>query len=326
MRDAFVSFGQRWKKAAINPKVASKQSSNLVGIKGLAKAIHVQPSTARKLVAKGLIQVQSRSDTAIPRSVFDLSGQHRFAFAEGRSLTIIHAAQMLDIPVDILRVYRARGYYQARYLAIPVTLFYERDVERLRQDLMQDCKAIKVLTRNYMTLAQILRTKHSAAIKAEFLAAVKDRIISSLGKLSEMPSGLVFDTLCARNYLQKFKIQLQGGITFEEVDARLKVDREVVFSLIKADVLRCTYHQDIGMRVSEKSLNLFEDRFVSCRELANMKMTTQKSVIEVCHSMGVSLYQLADARPNQKLVHWIEKKEMPLLGLYETERYFAKAA
>ena len=326
MRDAFVSFGQRWKKAAINPKLASNQSSNVVGINGLAKAIHVQPSTARKLVAKGLIQVQSRSDTAIPRSVFDVNGQHRFAFAEGSSLSVKHAAQMLDIPVDILRAYRARGYYQARYLAIPVTLFHERDVEQLRQDLMQNCKVIKVLSRNHITLAQIMRTKHSAEIKAAFIDAVKTRTNSPLGKLSDQPSGLVFDRLRARNYLQMLKIQLQGGVTFEEVDAKLKLNREVVFSLIKADVLQCIYHQDIGMRVSEKSLNLFEGRFISCKELAYLKTVTQKSLIELCHSMGVSLYQLADARTNQKPVLWIERKDMPLLGLYENEGYFAKAA
>ena len=326
MRDAFVSFGLRWKKAAINPKLSSTQLSNVVGINGLAKAIHVQPSTARKLVAKGLIQVQSRSDTAIPRSVFDLSGQHRFAFVEGRSLSVKYAAQMLDIPADILRAYRARGYYQARYLAIPVTLFHERDMEQLRQDLMQDCKALKVINSGHMTLAQVLRTKHSAAIKGAFIAAVKDRIISPLGKLSEMPSGLVFDILGARTYLQMLKLQLHGGVSFEELDSKLKVDREVVFSLIKADVLQCSYHQDMGMRVSEKSLNLFEERFISCKKLANMKSTTQKSVIELCHSMGVILYQLADTRPNQKPAHWIDKKDMPLLGLYENERYFAKAA
>ena len=241
-------------------------------------------------------------------------------------MSVKHAAQMLDIPVDILCAYRARGYYQARHLAIPVTLFHERDLEQLRLDLIQNCKTIKVLSRNHMTLAQIMRINHSAEIKAAFIDAVKTRTNSPLGKLSDQPSGLVFDRLHARYFLQKLKIQLKGGVTFEEVDAKLMLNREVVLSLIKADFLQCTYHQDLGMRVSEASLNLFEDKFFSCKELAYLKTITQKSVIELCHSMGVSLYQLADARTNQKPVLWIERKDMPLLGLYENEGYLAKAA
>lgn len=115
MRDAFISFGrQRWKKAAIDPKRKDKAQSNVVGINGLAKVTNIHPHTLRGLVAKGLIEINGRSDTAQPRDVFDLTRQQRFAFAEDKSLSVKKAAEILDIPVDVLKAYRAQGLYQAR--------------------------------------------------------------------------------------------------------------------------------------------------------------------------------------------------------------------
>ena len=326
MREAFISFGQeRWKQAAIHPKFAPKASAKVVGIYGLAKAMHVQPSTARKMVAKGLVKVQS-SESSHARELFDVTQQQSFEFAQGKSLSVKTAAQMLDIPVDVLRAYRARGYYQARYLVVPMGLYHERDVQTLHQELMRDCKPCKVfVNKQHFTLNQIMLMKTSAEVKAAFIAAVKDRKITPIGKLSDYPSGLVFDKISVNHYLDKLKNLLKGGMSFEEVKSTLQVDREVLLALIKADVLRCRY-QLSGMRILEDSLQAFTSRYISCKEIARIKAMTQNALMELCHALGVGLYQLPQTKCLKQSPMWIETRQMALLGIYHEEYRYAIAA
>lgn len=82
MHKEFVAFGERrWKKASIHPRLKPANTSHIVGIYGLAKAMGIMPSTARKLVAKGAIPVHSRSGKN-GRLLFDLSGQMTMDFAK----------------------------------------------------------------------------------------------------------------------------------------------------------------------------------------------------------------------------------------------------
>lgn len=326
MREAFISFGQeRWKQAAIHPKFAPNASAKVVGIYGLAKAMHVRPSTARKLVTKGLVKIQS-SESSHARELFDVTQQQSFEFAQGKSLSVKSAAQVLDIPVDVLRAYRSRGYYQARYLAVPLGLYHERDVETLHQELMHDCKPCKIfVNKQDLTLNQIMLMKTSAEIKAAFIAAVKDRVITPVGKLSDHPSGLVFDKTSVNHYLDKLKNLLKGGMSFEEVKSTLQVDRVVLLGLIKADVLRCQCQRS-GMRILEDSLHKFTDQYVLCKEIAHIKAMSQNSLTELCHALGVGLYQLPQTKYLKQSPVWIERCQLALLGIYNNQEELAIAA
>lgn len=327
MREAFFSFGQeRWKRAAMDPKRKDNIRPNVVGINGLAKVTHIHPHTLRGLVAKGLIEINGRSDTAQPRDVFDLSRQQRFAFAEGKSLSVKKAAEMLDIPVEVLRAYRAQGLYQARYLAIPIVLFHERDVEQLKQALLQDCVLTKVyISKQHLTMAEVMRMKLSAEIKALFIAAVKDRMIKPVGKLSEQVSGLLFDALTTKQCLHQIKQTLQGGTSFEEAKASLKVEREVLLALVKADILQCFYISQ-GMRISYESLIRFQDRYIACHEVARLKGTTQTYLFKLCGVLGLPLFKLASLKSDKRNICWLEKQHLTLLGIHGIGECFAEAA
>ena len=327
MRDAFIKFGEeRWKQAAIHPKFVSNESSKVVGIYGLAKAMNVQPSTARNMVNRGLIKVHS-PDIGGSRDIFDVSGQHSFEFAQGKSLSVKKAAEILDIPVDVLRAYRARGYYQARYLAVPIVLYHERDVEALQLDLMKDRKPLKeFILKQHLTMKQVMQMKTNAGVKAAFIEAVRDMTILPVGKLTDKPSGLVFDATTTKNYLLNISNELKGSISFEEAKSQLKIDREALFALIKAEILHCQNH-GFGMRIVEKSLNAFSDQFVACQEVARMKAMTQKSVIDLCNALGVSIYQFAQVTSKNRNMIWVERSQLVLLGInFYHESYYAKAA
>jgi hypothetical protein len=326
MREAFISFGQeRWKQAAIHPQFAPNAAAKVVGIYGLAKAMHIRPSTARRLVTKGLVKMQN-SESSHARELFDVTQQQSFEFAKGKSLSLKTAAQILDIPVDVLRAYRARGHYQARYLAVPTVLYHERDVDALHQALMHDCKWCQVfVNKQHLTLNQIMRMKTSAEIKAAFIAAVKDRTIIPIGKLSELASGLVFDKASVNHYLDKLKNLFKGGMSFEEVESTLKVDRTVLLALIKADVLRYRY-QTCGVRILEESFHTFTEQYISCKEVAHIKAMSQNALIELCHALGVSIYQLSPTKYLKQSPMWVERCQLALLGVYNDQERYAIAA
>lgn len=327
MRDAFIRFGEeRWKQAAIHPKFVSNESAKIVGIYGLAKAMNVQPSTARNMINRGLIKVHS-PDIGHSRDVFDVSDQHSFEFAQGKSLSVKKAAEILDIPVDVLRAYRARGYYQARYLAVPIVLYHERDVEVLQLDLMKDRKPLKeAILRQHLTMKQVMQMKTSAEIKAAFIAAVRDMTIVPVGKLSDKPSGLVFHAITTKNYLANLNNKLKGSISFEEAKSQLQIDRGALLALIKANILQCQNHS-FGMRIVEESVKAFSYQFITCIEVARMKAMTQKSVIDLCNVLGVSIYQFAQAASINKNMMWVERRQLVLLGInLFQENDYAKAA
>lgn len=326
MREAFISFGQeRWKQAAIHPKFKSNESAKVVGIYGLAKAIAIHPSTARKLVAKGLVKVEN-PNSSHTRELFDMTKQHSFEFAKGKSLSVKAAAELLDIPVDVLRAYRARGHYQARYLAVPSVLYHERDVDNLLQDLMKECKPCRMFVNTqHMTLNQIMLMKTTAEIKAVLIAEVKDRKIVPIGKLTDLPSGLVFDKKVIQQNLDKLKNLLKGGVSFDEVRSQLQVDRNTVIALIKADVIRCQY-QRAGMRVLEESFDAFTSRYISCKEVAHMRCLSKNAVMDLCHQLGVGLYQLPASKYLKQNPMWIERNQLALLGIYTDEQHYAIAA
>jgi hypothetical protein len=191
---------------------------------------------------------------------------------------------------------------------------------------MYDCEQCKIfVNKQHFTLNQIMLMKTSAEIKAAFIAAVKDRTIIPIGKLSEYPSGLVFDKTSVNHYLDKLKSLLNGGMSFEEVKSTLQIDRTVLLGLIKADVLHCRY-QLSGMRILEDSFQVFTDQYVLCKEIAYIKAMSQNSLMTLCHALGVGLYQLPQTKYLKQSPVWIERCQLALLGIYNDQEEFAIAA
>jgi len=260
MREAFVSFGQKhWKKARIHPKLVQNNTMTLVGINALSARINIHPSTIKKLVTRGLVKT-TNGHSKSSRLLFDEADQLKFEFAQGKSLSIKNAARNLDLPVEILKAYRASGYYQARYLAAPVALFNERDVEQLFKDLIKNCELYTGIDdTEFITLAQIMRMKFTAEIKAMFISEVVQRKIVPLGLIDMKPSGLLFNKMEVNKYLYILRESLQESISFEQSKNILKMTREPLLKLIKANLINCKF-QNNTLRIDEKSVLNFHEQ------------------------------------------------------------------
>lgn len=267
IRDAFVQYGQQHCSQAIVHPNLGQQSSGTFGMQQLAAHIGVQPSTLRKLIQDGHIRVDAKIMKATRKSLV-LSPQQPFAFATGLRLSLRQAAQRLDIPVNILREYRAQGLYQAKYLVVPVQLFHERDVDKLHQDLMQGFKASNItLQSHHITLDAIMRMKVSAEVKAHWLDAVRNRKILAIATLSDLPSGLVFDQSSVKNYIERIASALVNTISLNDVKDSLGINAKGLFSLVRAGYLKTAYAQTYGMRITKESYLAIHKQSSSIREL-----------------------------------------------------------
>jgi hypothetical protein len=314
LHQAFVEFGeQHWKQATIHPRLTSGKASNIVGIEGLAKAIGVQPSTARKLVAKGVIPVHA-DHPKNGRKLFDLSQQLPFEFAEGESLSLEAAAEVLDIPAAILRAYRSRGYYSQRYLASPAVLYHERDVEALSAELVQDCPQINVQAElRYTTLRKVMLKKLGPSeVKASFIDAVRKREIRPLGIAGDRPGDLVFDAREVKDFLDRIDIKIAGSVSIEHGQKSLGVNQSAIVALGKAGLLELVC-SDFGIRITEASLQSFSARYASCRQIAKLKGMTKKELMALCKELHLGVLHLES---NTAESIFIDRHHAMLLGIH----------
>lgn len=316
LHHAFVEFGeQHWKRAAIHPRLTSGKASNIVGIEGLAKAIGVRPSTARRLVDKGVIPVHAQHQKN-GRKLFDLSQQLPFEFAEGKSLSLEAAAEVLDIPAAILRVYRSRGYFSQRHLASPAALYHERDVEALRVELIQDCPRIDMREElRYTTLRKVMLKKLGPSeVKAAFIDAIRKREIRPLGTLSARPGDLIFDAREAKDFLDRIGQKVAGSVSFEHGQKELGVNQGAIVALDKAGRLELVC-SDFGTRITEESLHSFSARYASCRQIAKLKGISQKELMALCNELQLEVLNwYGDGHSTEGC--FIDRRHAMLLGIY----------
>lgn len=317
MREAFISFGQnRWRQASMHPKLSQLITGQVMGMQQLASQLGVQPSTLRKMIADKVINVEVNELNAT-RKLITLSAQQPFEFASGSRWSLKQAAQQLDIPVEILRAYRSQGYYEAKHFVAPMHMFHELDVAVLHKRLMQGMqfKVPFLIGKHHITLAQVMRLKISSEMKAMWLNAVCKRQILAVGTKSALSSGLVFDAHSVKSYFDHIKIALQNTLSLNEVQSELKIDRSTLFALVKHGLLTKAYLPSYGLRITEDSFTHFKNNMIACRQVALLKNTTEKAVLELCRQMQIPVIQIRRSNFLNQLTYWIPRFQLYLLGV-----------
>lgn len=320
MHEAFVEFGQHhWKQASIHPQLLGKSSSNIVGIEGLAKAIGVMPSTARMLVATGTIPVHAHHPKN-GRMLFDLSQQMPFAFAEGKSLSLDSAAQILDLPVTVLRAYRARGYYQARHLASPMKLFHEKDVAELKTELMKDCSRIEIEDEvRYKTLRKVMMQKLGPSeVKAALVDAIRKRRITPIGIAGNLPADLILEARAVKEFLLSMSDDCTDSVSVDTCIELLDCDEVAIRLLIQQGYLEYL-NTEFGVRITRESFDRFHSKFISLRAVSRIKKLTKQEVGNLCEEMAIDQLVLDQNHASLRNT-FIRRQYLPLLGITALEK------
>lgn len=321
MREAFIEFGQlHWQKATLHPKLTS-EIGLAMGMQQLANQLNVHPNTLRKMIADDVINVEV-NDLNATRKLVTLHQQQAFKFDDGKRLNIKQMAQRLGIPTDVIRAYKAGGYFKAKHFA-PAPFFHELDVEALCISLMQglNYKAPFLINKRQVTLEQVMRYKISAELKAMWLNAVSSRQILAVGATSALPSGLVFDETVTKSHIAEFKMQLKSTMSIQEVETKLGVDKATVFALMKQGLLICLSLEGFGLRINQESFNNFNDSMITCKRIASLKNRPLKQILALCKQLQIPIVKIEGA----KKTFWIPRSQLCLLGLDHAILYKAAA-
>lgn len=160
------------------------------------------------------------------------------------------------MPVAILNVYRQKGYYQAHFMTNPMKLFHERDVERLRQELMESVELISNSPQDirYISLKQIMLKKLGPSVlKAALIEAIRVREIMPVGIAGDKPGDLLFKRSQIDETIYKLTQNFSGMISSEDAGEILGVDAKVVKNLIQANAFEAC-STDYGIYVIEDSV------------------------------------------------------------------------
>ncbi len=322
MREAFLNFGQQWKKAHIHPKMRpegmSNQTtdyvSNIVGIDAFAKIHKMHPATVRQYVAQGLIKT-SHEVGANGRMLFDLTKQQQFEFAQGKSLSLGDASVILELPEAVLRCYRKLGLYQPRYFAVPPTLFHEKDVQALKDKLLTGTKHLKVYDlKHHLTMTQIMLKKLGPAdVKAKFIDAVAKQEIRPIGFLRPSPSQLVFDKKAVKDWLNQIHTKLQGSHACQDVMDTAQLNPATLQALLKSTMIKGKVI-DSEIRIDEASFEAFNASFIACQQVAMLKGISYQTVLQLCDALSIVRYRFLMSE-QQYSKAFITRAELTLLGL-----------
>ena len=300
IKDAFIKFGlEKWKKAYVTHKLDSGvgQRNQVVGIYGLASALGVMTSTANRIASQELIPTSLITYNGRTRKLFDISKGVPFEASVGESFTVRKAAALLSLPVSVLKVLREQGIYQVRHIANPMAAYHELDLNAFRDKLLA-CRATnsRKLTDDLITFKQVMLMKAGAGIvKASFIRAILIGELLSIGSIDENIEAILFKKHDVMRFMEESKQMLLGLITVATAARQLHCDPKVVKNLYRDGMLSGNQKSN-GLFINKDSLDLFNQRYVSCAAIASIHSACSARVVSLLKENLIDLHYFPRAK------------------------------
>lgn len=294
IKDAFIKFGtDEWKQAYVTNKLdgGTGQGKQLVGICGVANALGVMNSTAKKIVKQELIPNTVVTYNGRSRMLFDLDQGMPFKASIGASYTVRKAAAWLGLPVSVLKTLRKQGDYEVRHIANPTTAYHQLDLNAFRDRLLA-CRTVSTLNLldECLTLKQVMLMKTGAdAIKASFVSAILSGKLLSIGSIDESVDGMQFTRSDVMQFMVVSKREFFGLITVVAAAKQLHCDPLVVKNLY-TDGIVSGNQQSNGLFIRQDSLDAFGERYVSCAAIASKQSSNSTKIVSLCKKNMIALH------------------------------------
>lgn len=294
IKDAFIKFGaEEWKQAYVTNKLdgGTGQGKQLVGICGVAKALGVMNSTAKKIVRQGLIPSTTVTYNGRSRMLFDLDQGMPFQASKEASCTLRKAAAWLGLPVSVLKILREHGDYEVLHIANPMAAYHKLDLNAFRDRLLT-CRTFSSLNLldDCLTLKQVMKMKAGAdAIKASFVRAMLSGKLLSIGSINENVDGIQFTRSDVMQFMVESKRDFFGLITVVAAAKQLHCDPLVVKNLYQEGIL-VGNQQSNGLFIQQDSLDVFGERYMSCAAIASKLNTNSSKIVSLCKRNMIALH------------------------------------
>lgn len=317
IKEAFIKFGaEEWKQAYVSKTLdgGTGQGKQLVGIYGLASALGVMTSTARKIVMKEQIPSVTVTFNGRSRQLFDLDQALPFKASVGASFTVRKAAAWLSLPVSVLKTLRQQGDYEVQHIANPMAAYHELDLKAF-QDKLLACRTVNPLNLSdeHITLKQVMLMKAGAdAIKASFVYAILSGKLISIGNADEGINGMVF----TRDEVEQFMVESKRQylkLTTLVTAAKFLHSSSIVVKNLYRDGLLAGNQMPNGLFIREDSLAAFGAQYISCAAIASEHHTQSSCVIKRCQEKLINLHWFP-RECNKTMQPFINRHDVAMLG------------
>jgi DNA-binding transcriptional MerR regulator len=293
IRDEFVRFGtNEWGEGVVDNKLFRGERSHkrFVSTSEMSKRLGVRPDTLRAWVEKNDFPAETQTFGNYKRHIVDSNAITIKNGKAGKTLGGREAAAFIGIPVSVLKLLRETGHYRAEYLPSRRKAYHEIDLMNFKEATLSLTTRLPEGSSSGISLREVMRLKfRNETAKADFLRAVLDGRIQSIGRLGEGVDGLQFNTTCVEQFLRDKRAEAEeDSWSLSDTAQFLSCDPVIVPTLIREGFLQVS-NCSTGRRVTIQSVKHFDDLYISVARLAKDAGTSSRKLQSKLEVAGVPL-------------------------------------
>lgn len=320
LRNEFISYENSYIKSSYIDKRLTKSLDEdlyLIGITALSEEIGVHPKTIHRLMLKGYINVYGEMLSHRRRYIFDRKAINISKVTARQNISERDAAKLIGIPVSVLQELRNRGIYENTRLGNKVNSYTKWCIEKLNRKIKFGINVMSVNNydpKTHILLCEVMRMKlGSPEEKTNFICDFMDRKIEPLGVMAYDSARITFDRKEVDEYLNISKTKNINGRYVAEAAKLLHCDPSIITVLVMDGYLDA-HKNNKGVVVTEKSLNNFSTKYISCAWISKILSTSTKKIIFMCEKNEIYLISFVRTY-GRSPQPFIERKYLGKFGL-----------
>lgn len=321
LHNEFIRFGyQSWGAAYVDTRLAkpgkAPEPPRFLTAAQAAQTRGLCKPTMHRLIAEGAVVARKLRGNGKERILVDMQAS-RFPAESNDVLSIREAAELLEIPVSVLKELRRRGAYTVEPHRGRANSYHRGDVESFRARILSLPVRERREQSRTVSFGKLMQLKlKSGAGKADIVAAILAGDVDVISRHNKLIGAIQLDAEQIDRFILDRRCAAQGGTyNLFQCSKATGLDQSTIKGAIKARLIAATSVGG-GLRVPRTSVDAFNEEFVPLSVLARKLNTSSRSLHRLCIAHGIVLKTIPRSTSSsaQSLIH--RKDEGRLFALW----------
>ena len=297
-KKVFAEFGAtQWGRATVDgkQKIAKKLDikQRFIPLSKFARQHRLTAPVVNRLIAQGDIVIERVGDGVSSRIIVDTERSLK-DIGEAGSIGIRKAAELMGLPVSVIKHLRAIGTIQPKLRRGLATAWHSEDVAAFMKTSLADIALVESMPPESISLAKVMRLKfRNAAAKAALADKALKGELQVLGRTGNDFGSLLLSLEDIDSMALETRVKLADNTyAFPEAAKLCGIDMTCVESAVETGLL-ATVCIDARTRVTKSSIDAFVAAFVTLATLADELGTTSLRLRNECENLNIPLGFLA---------------------------------